>query len=745
MNDEFGSAGVEMTDTWTCFGDPSLMVRTALPGTLTVIHDQILFLGSTQLVVYCNADGARATLSLDGNTLNTGLVENGSVTLTFEQLNNIGTATLTLTAFNYLPYIADIDIIPATGPYLVMESYEVVDKEGNDNGLPDYDESVNLSLDIKNVGIEDATDVMVTLSTDDPYITVIDYSEVYPLIPAEGSLSVENGFAIIISSDVPDQHAVTFNLVCTGMDETWTSTFFMNVNAPIININTITINDSEDGNGNGGLDPGESAEITINYSNSGHALAYDVDVFLEGRSGFVVIDNPVQNFGSIGFFGVFNKTFTVHVDENAPEGITVDFSNELTMGDLFQDRIFPVKISAKCEDFETGDFTQYSWQQAGNQPWEIVNSFPYEGYYSIKSGTITHNQTSEVSLTYNVMEADSIVFYRKVSSESSDMLKFYINNTLIEDWSGTTGGWKREAFAVTAGNKTFKWVYAKNNIGSSGSDCAWLDYIILPSPMALTIWAGPDDKTCTGSSFHVEESFGTDYAQIQWTTSGSGTFDDNTNMQPLYTPSADDIENGGVTLTLTLTDNENMTVVDDMLLGFANTPPAPQSVQGPGSVDVAIEQVTKYSTVESEEATGYTWVLTPAMSGTVIASDAEAFISWNQEFNGTAYLSVSASNECGESEPSEELTIVVTNSLVGIPEPPQVSFTVSVYPNPADEILNISITGANESEVTLWLVDLVGKTYSLSNPANLVNFRPGLYVLVAEKGTQRVLRKLLIR
>ena len=31
MNDTYGSSGDEMTDTWTCFGDPSVMVRTKAP------------------------------------------------------------------------------------------------------------------------------------------------------------------------------------------------------------------------------------------------------------------------------------------------------------------------------------------------------------------------------------------------------------------------------------------------------------------------------------------------------------------------------------------------------------------------------------------------------------------------------------------------------------------------------------------------------------------------------------------
>jgi hypothetical protein len=745
MNDEFGGGGDEMTDTWTCFGDPSLMVRTAMPAALTVIHDPVLFLGASQLMVLCEADGARATLSLDGTRLSTGIIDDGSVTLSFTALNNIGTATLTITAFNSLPYIAEIDIIPATGPYVVMENYLIDDKDGNDNGLPDYNESVDLSIEMKNVGIADATDVTVTLTTDDPYITITDYSEIYPVIPAGGTLSVDNGFALSISSDVPDQHSVTFNLQSVSADLTWENVFIMKMNAPILNINTITVDDSEGGNGDGELDPGESAELTINYSNTGHAVAYDVDVLLEGRSGFTEIANPLQNFASIGSFGVFNKTFTVVVDENTPAGIKVDFDNELAMGDLLVDRIFPLKISPKCEDFETGNFSEYNWEFAGNAPWEVISNYPYEGFYSIKSGTISHNQSSEISLTYNVMADDSIVFYRKVSSESSDMLKFYINNTLIEDWSGTTGSWKREAFAVSAGNKTFRWVYQKNNMGSGGSDCAWLDYIVLPSPMALTIWAGPDDNTCTGNPFQVEESFGTGYNLVEWATSGTGTFDDNTSMMPLYNPSSTDIESGEVVLTLTIWDNLENSISDEMTLGFGDVPPAPGLPQGPVYVDLSVTQVSEYSIEEIEVAEDYTWFLEPSTAGVIIMDENNATVSWSMDFEGTASISVAGTNACGEGIVSQSLSVEIENALVGITEIPSASFSLEIFPNPVTDIINVRINGEKPADVELSLVDSYGRIISFTSSSDLQNLSPGLYMVIAEKGSHRAVRKIIIR
>jgi hypothetical protein len=747
MNDEFGGGGNEMTDTWTCFGDPSLMVRTALPATLTVTHDPILFLGATQMTVFCDAEGARITLSLDGTRLSTEVIQDGSAILEFAPLNTIGTATLTVTAFNHLPYITGIDIIPATGPYVVMESCEINDISGNNNGLADYNESIDLTMNLENVGIADAIDVMVTLTTEDPYIIITDYSELYPLIPAGETISVENAFTFSVSSDVPDQHPVSFNLSSSNGDETWESVFIIKANAPILHINTVTIDDSEQGNGDGELDPGERADLTINYSNTGHATAYDVDVYLEGQSGFTEVTNPLQNFAAIGFLGVFNKTFTVIIDDNAPEGIKVDFANEMTMGNFMLDRIFPLKISAKCEDFETGDLSQYNWQTGGNASWQIINTYPYEGIYSAKSGTITHSQTSEISLTYNVMFADSIIFYRKVSSESSDFLKFYINNQLIEDWSGTTGGWKREAFAVSAGNKTFKWAYEKNNIGSAGSDCAWLDYIILPSPMVLTIWAGPNDDVCTENSYELNESYGTDYTQIEWTTSGTGTFNDNTNMHPVYNPGVEDLSIGEVMLTITLWDDEGTMVADEMTLGFKDVPPMPGMPQGPGYIDLAMIQTSDYMIEEMDEAEDYTWYLEPAEAGVIIPDQANATVSWNSDFSGTAYISVTGNNECGSGTGSEALTVEVENTMVGVPDHDNSGFTLSVWPNPATDMLNIEISGENSQDVEILLVDAVGRISraSRTNDLSALSLSPGLYLVIAEKGTQRITRKVIIR
>ena len=47
MNDEYGSTGEAMTDTWNCFGDPSLKLRTNTPQPIAAQHEATLFIGDS--------------------------------------------------------------------------------------------------------------------------------------------------------------------------------------------------------------------------------------------------------------------------------------------------------------------------------------------------------------------------------------------------------------------------------------------------------------------------------------------------------------------------------------------------------------------------------------------------------------------------------------------------------------------------------------------------------------------------
>lgn len=110
MNDEYGLTGNEMTDTWTCFGDPSFMVRTQAPHLMNVSHVQTELIGLNQLSVFCDEEGALITLLLNGDIIGTGTVVGGVSVINFDPVLNPENIEVAATAFNAVPYFGIVEI-----------------------------------------------------------------------------------------------------------------------------------------------------------------------------------------------------------------------------------------------------------------------------------------------------------------------------------------------------------------------------------------------------------------------------------------------------------------------------------------------------------------------------------------------------------------------------------------------------------------------------------------------------------
>ncbi len=132
------------------------------------------------------------------------------------------------------------------------------------------------------------------------------------------------------------------------------------------------------------------------------------------------------------------------------------------------------------EDFESQGFQQYSWEMTGPVFWSITTQVPYQGGFSAVSGNIGALQNTAINLSLNVSEPGTISFARKVSSENGfDFLRFYIDGVEQSRWSGNVS-WGVVTFNVPTGTHQFSWSYQKDGSGTAGSDCAWLDHIVLP-------------------------------------------------------------------------------------------------------------------------------------------------------------------------------------------------------------------------------------------------------------------------
>ncbi|MCD4772649.1 MAG: T9SS type A sorting domain-containing protein [Bacteroidales bacterium] len=486
MNDNYGTSGYLVTDTWTCFGDPSLMVRTAMPAEMTATYNSSVIIGCSEIIVTCNAEGGLVALTLDGEIISTAFVEGGSATLQFDPLTNIGSITITITAFNYVPHIGNIEILTANGPYVIYESHVVNDSLGNNNGIVDYDEDITFDVVLENVGTEDAVNVSATISTDDDYVTITDDTQEWGDIATGETSLQEDAFAVTVDDSIPDQYIVTYNMIIQDdSKETWNSQFTTVLNAPVLSVGTMVIDDSQSGNGDGRLDEGETADIIISASNSGHSNAFGTIANLTSTSTDITINISTFDIDTLLFGTIKNAVFNVTVNPIVPLGTPITFDFTVESGFYLAEKQFTTLVGLLVEDFETGTFENFGWTFIGDADWFICTENPYEGENCAQSGDIDDEQKSQLFTTVNVMLDDSISFFKKVSCEDDmlnddyDYLAFYIDNTEMGRWDGEVA-WSREVYPVTAGMHKFKWSYSKNYIVSSGSDCAWVDYIVFP-------------------------------------------------------------------------------------------------------------------------------------------------------------------------------------------------------------------------------------------------------------------------
>ena len=104
-----------------------------------------------------------------------------------------------------------------------------------------------------------------------------------------------------------------------------------------------------------------------------------------------------------------------------------------------------------------------------------------------------------------------------------------------------------------------------------GTDTDDVFFDIYPEP---DISAGADEEICEGQNITLTTASGNvnTYDTIEWSTDGTGTFNDANIINPVYFPSALDIQSGTVRLTLDATQVECVDATDFMILTIVRQP-----------------------------------------------------------------------------------------------------------------------------------------------------------------------------
>ncbi|MFW5706685.1 MAG: S8 family serine peptidase [Bacteroidota bacterium] len=186
--------------------------------------------------------------------------------------------------------LAAIQATPFNGIRYV--SHTINDSQGNDNGNVNPGETISLSFSFENPMEEAINDVTMVLQSESEFITItLETAELGDFQPGE-IREFNDIFTFETSEIIPGNYDISFSLVAVSSetpDLSWSSTFEEPAYAQQLVFLDVFVDDSESGNNNNLLDPGETATLVIGLRNIGQLTSEDISLTLQTDSEWLTL------------------------------------------------------------------------------------------------------------------------------------------------------------------------------------------------------------------------------------------------------------------------------------------------------------------------------------------------------------------------------------------------------------------------------------------------------------------------
>jgi PKD repeat protein len=434
------------------------------------------------------------------------------------------------------------------------------------------------------------------------------------------------------------------------------------VTGPYIIMDGYVVDDSN-GNNNGILEPGETADYIITLKNVGSENALDITGTLACNDQYVtVITTSPQSFGTIAINASVTATFTVSAAAGAPAGhtatlvLTYEGSNVAA-----STKNISVIFPDYCAASTTTEDEYISKVVCG----EINNSSGWQGgvaNYTNLSVNIDAGTSVPIAITNGTPWASDIVIVW-VDWNNDFELGSPSNETFNLTNVGGTGASFTGNIAAPAGTANGNYrMRVRMTYSTAPTPCGSAsygeieDYTVAVGGNILTADFTSDvTQLCAGGQVHFYDNSTGNITSWAWVFP-QGTPSTSTEQNPVVTYNAPGMP--GVSLTVSDGTNSNTFNALEYLiiLGEVSTPDQPA-----GDTEICQDAPNGTYTSSGNPAyvTSWIWDLSPATAGTITPNGPIAVVNWSATFAGTASLKVKTSNLCGESSWSDILNITV--------------------------------------------------------------------------------------
>lgn len=303
------------THRWTQFtqillGDPDMQIWTEEPKTLSVSTPTSFTLGGAPVNLTVTQSGSPVDSALvcfnkAGDEYVTGLTNAlGQVSIPFAP-DSTGSYQITVSARNHRHFTTTGTVAAPGTPYLYAQDQLIVDNGsgqslGNGDQKIDSGETIDLKLPLKNRGGATGVGVVATLSTADPYLTILDNTCGYPAIGGGATVSPTDEFTISISRNAPDRTEAKIQLSYAAGATTIQEDVVLYIHAPRFEWYRMFPRDSVGtGDNDNIIENGESVALRCQLRNEGLGQAVGVIAKLRSSNPVFTISDSTIAFGTI--------------------------------------------------------------------------------------------------------------------------------------------------------------------------------------------------------------------------------------------------------------------------------------------------------------------------------------------------------------------------------------------------------------------------------------------------------------
>ena len=641
-------------------------------------------------------EGALVCISRDGEFQQAAIATGQHQSLTIPQME-VGTQFLvTVTKQNRFRFEQTVTVVSAQQPNVYMKASELHDQDGN--GQLDYGETATIGITIHNSSAVASNGGQVTLLCESPHVEILQGKADYPHIEPDAELTLHNAFHIKVLPDVPDQTPLTFMLQFNEGQNTHFDRIIIEANAPVLCIEPEYRPMTAEGEPSTHIATEGKSKLAFTVTNKGHSAASLFLASLDIKAPFVEIEFPQMQLESLAPNESHNFTFELNTNPNDITGAWLQshFNIQHLEHNVWLDTI--VQYGGIFESFETDTLNQaYSWPPGPNGFWSYHDN-AYEGQRCLRFTLEDHYgqlYTATARVPYQVNHDCKTSFRYK--TDRSDFFSVSINGKT--NYLTASDTWAYMETLATVKHQRVVWRLDLTNSEPIGDTLiAYIDDICFPPPHTTIAFAGSELLSCGENPVKLSKAYAYDCNSILWVTDGDGHFDCDTVANPFYTPGSQDMENGSVTLTLSVYGND--TIISTTAIHFMEEINLGEIV-GDSVVNKYEHPISHYR-VDNPEGLNLIWELDPASAGYIYGFGDAVDILWDQSQGDIeANLHVFTNYDC--------TALDKHISLIGYSTPEWHETSFELFPNPTDGKVNLVFGETMQGKVIVEVYNLLGE------------------------------------